>query len=78
MPNLTLSLDEATYRAARIAAAEQGTSVSALVRDHLRQLAGHHDEAVRLRALFDALDQAQPGANAADRLSRDQAHARRS
>jgi len=66
MPNLTLTLDDATYRAARIAAAEQGTSVSALVRD-----------TIRLRGLFDAFDQAHPGASAAARLSREQAHARR-
>lgn len=77
MPNLTLTLDDATYRAARIAAAEQGTSVSALVRDYLRQLTSHHDDTMRLRGLFDALDQAHPGASAAARLSREQAHARR-
>jgi len=33
--NLTLSVDDATLRAARIRALEQGTSVNALVRDYL-------------------------------------------
>ncbi len=77
MPNLTLTLDEATYRAARVTAAERGTSVSALVRDHLRQLAERRDDGLRMRLLFDALDDAQAGASAAVRLSRDAAHARR-
>ena len=36
MKNITLSVDEDTYRLARIAAAERNTTVSALVRDYLR------------------------------------------
>ena len=39
MKNITLSVDEKTYRLARIRAAELDTSVSALVRDYLRHLA---------------------------------------
>ena len=38
MRNITLSIDEETYRLARIKAAEEGTSVSALVRDYLADL----------------------------------------
>ena len=38
--NITVAVDDETYRAARIRAAELGTSVSALVRDYLRTLAG--------------------------------------
>ena len=38
MRNITLSIDEETYRLARIKAAEAGTSVSALVRDYLADL----------------------------------------
>ena len=77
MKNLTLSLDDETYRQARIAAAERGTSVSALVRDYLqtftRALGTAPDPSV---ALFTALDQAGTF-RAADRLNRDEAHARR-
>ncbi len=39
MKNITVSVDDATYRLARIRAAELDTSVSALVRDYLRTLA---------------------------------------
>lgn len=39
MKNITVSVDYATYRGARIRAAELDTSVSALVRDYLRTLA---------------------------------------
>ncbi|MCY3952323.1 MAG: hypothetical protein OXG69_07220 [bacterium] len=42
MKNITVSVDDATYRRARIRAAELDTSVSALVRDYLRTLAVRH------------------------------------
>ena len=38
MKNITVSIDERTYRRARIRAAELDTSVSALVRDYLNLL----------------------------------------
>lgn len=38
MKNITVSVDEETYRLSRIRAAEEGTSVSALVRAFLRDL----------------------------------------
>ena len=38
MKKITVSVDEETYRLARIRAAELGTSVSALVRDYLNSL----------------------------------------
>lgn len=37
--NITVSVDDATYRRARIRAAELDTSVSALVRDYLQSMA---------------------------------------
>lgn len=40
MTNLTLTVDEDVLKAARIKALELGTSVDALVREYLRQLAG--------------------------------------
>lgn len=74
MKNITLSVDDETYRLARIAAAERNTTVSALVRDYLRSVArrdeGHRDLA---QALFSALDRTQ-GYRAADRMSREEAH----
>ena len=39
MRNITVSVDEQTHRLARTRAAEMDTSVSALVRDYLRDLA---------------------------------------
>ena len=42
MKNVTLSLDEETYRQARITAAERNQSVSALVRHYLRSLKPGH------------------------------------
>ncbi len=39
MKNVTIALDDATHRKARIRAAELGTSLSALVRDYLNALA---------------------------------------
>ena len=38
MKNITVSVDEETYRLSRVRAAEAGTSVSALVRGYLRSL----------------------------------------
>jgi hypothetical protein len=74
MKNITLSVDEETYRRARIAAAERNTTVSALVRDYLRTFA-RPAEADPAAALFAALDCAQ-GFRAADRVTREEAHAR--
>ena len=39
MKNITVSVDDETYRLSRVKAAEHGTSVSALVRDYLLALA---------------------------------------
>jgi plasmid stability protein len=40
MKNITLKVDDATYKRARIRAAKDGTSVSAMVRDYLNSLDG--------------------------------------
>jgi hypothetical protein len=76
MKNITLSVDDETYRRARIAAAERNTTVSALVRDYLcaliRPVEAETDPA---DALFAALDRAQ-GFRAADRMTREEAHDR--
>ena len=77
MPNITVSVDEAVYRAARVAAAQRNASVSALVRDYLQSLVPQPDHA-RAQSLFAALDEvdaAQPY-SASSRLSRDEVHGR--
>ena len=46
MTNLTVALDESIVRKARIRAIQEGTSVSAKVRDFLAQYAGSDDTPV--------------------------------
>jgi plasmid stability protein len=76
MRNITVAVDDEVYRAARIAAAERSTSVSALVRDYLRTLTSATEgRAEADTALFAALDKAEELC-AADRLTRDAAHER--
>jgi len=62
MKNVNVTLDEETWRAARVFAAEHDTSVSALVRESLRRLKekksdAEADRASRVR-LADLLDSA--------------------
>ena len=76
MKNITVSVDEETYRKARIMAAERNSSVSRLVRDYLRSLAmARADDSESAAALFAALDKAK-GFRAGKRLSREESHAR--
>jgi plasmid stability protein len=53
MKNITLKIDEQTYRRARLLAAEKGTSVSAMVREILLRVTADEEdrEARRIRAL---------------------------
>ncbi len=44
MKNITVSVDDEVYRLARIRAAEQSTSVSALVKRYLNSLTGRDKE----------------------------------
>ena len=76
LKNITVSVDEETYRQARIAAAERNSSVSRLVREYLRSLAAVREaDAQGAAALFAVLDKAK-GFRAGERMSRDQVHAR--
>ena len=50
MKNITLSVDEQVLATVRRQAAEQNSSVNALVRDYLTKLAEHEDRAKRARA----------------------------
>jgi plasmid stability protein len=54
MTNLTLTVDEEDLRRARIRALELGTSVNALVREYLRQLAGRSTAAEGIAEFFGA------------------------
>jgi hypothetical protein len=48
MRNITVSVDEETYRQARVLAAEMDTSVSALVREYLQSLSDASPEFQKL------------------------------
>lgn len=74
--NVTVSIPEATYRQARIRAAEQGTSVSALVADYLRSLSEDDAEFARLRELQRRVGRQVRSFSAQGRLSRDEVHDR--
>ena len=55
MKNITVSLDDETDRRARIKAAEMDTSVSALVKQFLSELAAGESEFERLKKMEQAL-----------------------
>lgn len=90
--NITVSVDDETHRLARVRAAEQDTSVSALVRDFLRRLAdgdaaiissGSEDNAdaasqrrARLLAVIEDITAAGGGLLMSENLPRDQLHDR--
>lgn len=71
MPNITVTVDEDTYRAARIKAAAQGSSVSALVKQFLAELAGRDARFEALAQEEEAIRARLDGIDAADRQSRD-------
>ena len=75
MKNITVSVDDDTYRLARMKAAERDTSVSALVKDFLTALAAGGDFA-RLAQDEEALRARIRSFKAADRLPRDRVHDR--
>lgn len=76
MRTITLSVPDEIYRQARIHAAEQGTSVSALVAAHLRSLSGLDTELARLAALQRRTFESVKEFSAGDRLDRDAVHER--
>jgi phage shock protein A len=76
MKNITVSLDDETYRRARIVAAQRETSVSALVKRFLTELAAGESETERLKRQERALRERITAFRASDRLSRDAVHDR--
>lgn len=76
MKNVTVSLDDATYRRARLRAAEMDKSLSALVREYLATLGSGETREEQLRREEQALREQVRGFSAADRLTRDAVHER--
>lgn len=77
MRKITVSVPDETYRQAKVRAAELGSSVSALVRDFLVELAAEESDFDRRRRLQDDVLASVKSFRAGERLTRDQAHDRR-
>ena len=75
MKNITLALDEDTYRKARIAAARRDASVSSLVKQYLQTLAATEitiqKPAPELDILLAEIASRHPGFSCQDNLSRE-------
>jgi len=76
MKNITVSLDDETYRRARVRAAAEDTSVSAVVRRFLTEFAAPESEFERLKREERALRERIGPFKAGDRISRDDVHSR--
>ena len=76
MKNITVTVPDNVYRAARIRAAERGSSVSAIVAEYLRSLAGDAAEFARREAQQHRIQGQITQFRAADRLGRDELHDR--
>ena len=83
MKNITLKVDDDTYRKARVRAAQAGTSVSAMVREFLNR---EDDEATArenkrieaMKALYTIADKrAEDGRRPVEPLTRDEIYATR-
>ena len=71
MKNITVTVDDATYRHARLCAAQQDTSVSALVKGFLTSLSQGESEFERLRREEMGLREQVVDFKGGDRASRD-------
>jgi plasmid stability protein len=74
--NITVSVPDDVYRAARIRAAERGSSVSALVAAYLRSLSEGETAFSRLEAQQRRVQNEIERFTARDRLDRDEIHTR--
>ncbi len=74
--NITVSVPDDVYRATRIRAAEQGSSVSALVAEYLRSLSEREAEFSRLEAQQRSIQNRIDRFSARDRLDREELHRR--
>jgi hypothetical protein len=76
MRNITVSVDDETYKRARVAAAALDTSLSALVKRYLQQLASTETENERLKRQEREIRSRIVDFTASSRLSREDAHTR--
>ena len=80
MKNITVSVGDNIYHRARVRAAEQRTSVSAIVRRILSDVASEETGEERLRRLEEetvkSIDAREAAFRAGDRLSREEVHKR--
>lgn len=76
MRNITVTVEDQVYQKARIKAAELDTSVSALVKAFLVQLADEETDFERRKRLQRETLASIHNFSAGDRLSRDQVHER--
>jgi Family of unknown function (DUF6364) len=76
MKNITVSLEDDIYRRARMIAAQQDTSVSALVKRFLIELGSAESDVERLKRKERLLRERITGFRASDRLPRDDIHGR--
>ena len=76
MRNLTVSLDDETYRRARTIAAQRDTSVSAMVKGFLLELTSGESKTERLKREERVLRERITDFDASDRLSRNDVHRR--
>jgi len=76
MKNITVTVDDETYRRARIQAAQRDTSVSALVKRFLQELAVGESDAERLKREERAWRERISTFRAGDRLPREDLHER--
>ncbi len=76
MKNITVTVPDEVYRRARIRAAEQGSSVSALVREFLASLSEPDSEFARLEQLQHHVQAEIVEFKGGDRLPRDLVHDR--
>ncbi|MDZ4741807.1 MAG: hypothetical protein SGI98_00120 [Verrucomicrobiota bacterium] len=80
MKNITVALDDETYRKARIVAAQRDASVSALVKKFLISLTAETPAPRDLRqeqeTLLDSIAQRHPGFTSTENITRDAIHER--
>ena len=74
--NVTVSLDDDTYRRARMIAAQRDTSISALVKEFLVRLGSGESQVERLKREERALRELITSFRASDKQSRDELHDR--
>jgi hypothetical protein len=73
---ITVAVDDETYKRARIAAAARDTSLSALVKAYLEQLASNETETERLKRQEREIRSQIAAFTVSDRLSREDLHSR--